>query len=374
MYLDFYGFKEKPFNLFADPEYLYLSSKHKAALAHLEYGLTDQNGFIVITGDVGTGKTTLLRHVVRHLDDRIQVAMVFNTRVTPVELVQMILREFDIYEYRKPKGQCYQILCDFFLDQFSRGNQCLVFIDEAQDLSPAGMEEIRMLSNLNEGNDTLVQVILAGQPSLQLKLERKEMRQFAQRVTTDFVLEPLEVEEIRNYVLHRMNVAGRNSGNDLFTPEAYERIYRFSQGIPRLINILCDGALVYGFADELATIDGTVIDEVVKDKKIKGQFFTEEPADQVHGTPPAAPALAKKLNIVSHRLDRLEAQFKAFRDNGNDHTIQELEKLLAAERERATRATHECGQRDMTIRMLKGRVDKLEKLRRSRDLEGRRQE
>jgi len=362
MYLDFYGFKEKPFNLFADPQYLYLSSKHWAALTHLEYGLTHQNGFVVITGDVGTGKTTLLRHVVRNLDDRMQVAMVLNTLVTPEELFQAILREFDIYDFGKTKGECYQMLCDYFLDQFSSGNRCLVFIDEAQNLSPTGMEEIRMLSNLNEGNDTLVQVILAGQPSLMLKLEHKQMRQFAQRVTTEFVLEPLEADEVSNYVIHRMNVAGRNSGNDLFTSEAYERIYRFSHGIPRLINILCDGSLVYGFADELATIGGTVIDEVVKDKKIKGQFFTEKPAAQAHGTSPAAPALAKKLNILGRRLEQLEAQVKEFRDNGNQHTVQELEKLLAAERERAARATRECGQRDMTIRMLKGRVDKLEKL------------
>jgi len=362
MYLNFYGFKEKPFNLFADPQYLYLSSEHRDALTHLEYGLTHQNGFVVITGDVGTGKTTLLRHVVRNLDDRMQVAMVFNTLVTPAELFQTILREFDIYDYRKTKDECYEMLCDYFLDQFSRGNRCLVFIDEAQNLSPTGMEEIRMLSNLNEGSDTLVQVILAGQPSLMLKLEHKQMRQFAQRVTTEFVLEPLEAQEVRTYVLHRMNVAGRNSGNELFASDAYERIYRYSHGIPRLINILCDGALVYGYADELATISGAVIDEVVQDKKIKGQFFTEQPAKQAPGTPQASPALAKKLGILSLQLAQVEAQVKQFRDNGNNHTVQALEKLLAAERERAARATHECGQRDMTIRLLKARVEKLEKL------------
>jgi general secretion pathway protein A len=296
-----------------------------------------------------------------------QVAMVFNTLVTPAELFQTILREFDIYDYRKTKGECYQMLCDYFLDQFSRGNRCLVFIDEAQNLTPTGMEEIRMLSNLNEGNDTLVQVILAGQPSLMLKLEHKHMRQFAQRVTTEFVLEPLEAEEVRNYVAHRMSVAGRNSNNGLFTPDAFQKIYRYSKGIPRLINILCDGALVYGYADELDFISGAVIDEVVKDKKIKGQFFTEQPAGQAPVKPPGPPGPATEARADSLRLDRLEAQFRELRDNGNGHTVQELEKLLAAERERADRATHECGQRDMTIRMLKSRVEKLEKLRNGKE-------
>jgi len=251
MYLTFYGFKEKPFNLLPDPDYLYLSSTHRAALNHLDYGLTDQTGFIVITGDMGTGKTILLKHLIRKLDESVQVALIFNTRVSSLELLEMILREYDLDESKKNKSRCYVELYAHFLDQYSRGNRCLLIIDEAQNLSPTGMEEIRMLSNLNAGKDNLLQIILAGQPALKLKLERKTMRQFSQRITMDFILEPLGEDETREYIVHRMEVAGRDNGNNLFTPESYHRIYRGSGGIPRLINILCDRALTYGFADEL---------------------------------------------------------------------------------------------------------------------------
>lgn len=356
MYLSFYNFTEKPFNLFADPDYLFPSSKHKAALAHLDYGLTDQSGFVVITGDVGTGKTTLLKHLIRNLDEQVQVAMVFNTRVSPLELVQMILREFDLDENQKNKSQCYRVLYDFFLSQHALGNRCLLIIDEAQSLSHHTLEEIRMLSNLNEGKDNLLQIILAGQPMLKLKLERKGMRQFAQRVTMDFVLEPLEADETRDYILHRVRVAGRENGEGLYTPTAYERIYQASRGIPRLINILCDGALVYGFADELNTIDANVIDEVLNDKRIRGQFYGNEPAREG-----PAKALSRKHNALSRRVEALEQQFKEFQDKRNDQTIRKLESLLVEEKESSRQAIRECGQKDIIIKGLKQRVEKLEK-------------
>lgn len=223
------------------------------------------------------------------------------------------------------------------------------------------LEEIRMLSNLNEGKDNLLQIILAGQPTLKLKLERKTMRQFAQRVTLDYVLEPLEADETRTYIVYRMRVAGREDGEDLFTPTAYERIYQVSRGIPRLINILCDGALVYGFADELNTIDADVINEVVNDKKIRGQFHGNEPAPQGPAKSPAPSTLSRKHNALSRRVKVLEQQFKEFQDKRNDQTIQKLENLLAEEKERTRRAILECGQKDVIIRGLKQRVDKPEK-------------
>jgi general secretion pathway protein A len=360
MYLDFYNFKEKPFSLLPDPDYLYLSTRHKAALNHLDYSLTDQTGFMLIIGDVGTGKTTLLKYLVRNLDERVQVAMVFNTRVGSLELIQMILREFELSENQRSKARCYRGLYDFLLEQYSLGNHCLLIIDEAQNLTPQTLEEVRMLSNLNEGKNNLLQFILAGQPMLKIKLERQDMRQIAQRITMDFVLEPLGPDDTRNYILHRMKVAGRNKKNDLFTPQAYERIYQASWGIPRLINILSDGALLYGFAEELKTIDANVIDEVLKDKKIKGQFFEEEPAQEVPGKVPATSTVVRNLNTLSKRVELLEKQVMEFQDGRRDETIQKLEKLLAEETERAMKTIRECGQKDVIIRGFRERIKHLE--------------
>jgi type II secretory pathway predicted ATPase ExeA len=360
MYLDFYGFKEKPFSLLPDPEYLFLSTKHKAALAHMDFGLTDQTGFILITGDVGTGKTTLLKHLVRNLDEQIQVAMVFNTRVSSLELIQMILREFDLDENPKGKGQCYRALYDFLLDQYGQGNRCLLIIDEAQNLSPQTLEEVRMLSNLNEGKNNLLQVILAGQPALKIKLERKNLRQVAQRITIDFILEPLGPDETRDYILYRMGVAGREAGDDLFTPKVHEQIYQASQGIPRLINILCDGALVYGFADELKTIDADVIHEVLADKKIRGQFFGQMAMTEETPESGAIGSLTRRVEALSKRVEHLEKRFEEFQDQRKDETIHKLEKLLADETEAARNAIRECGQKDMIVKGLRRRIENLE--------------
>lgn len=360
MYLDFYGFKEKPFSLLPDPEYLFLSTKHKAALDHLDYGLTDQTGFIIITGDVGTGKTTLLKHLVRNLDERVKVAMIFNTRVGSLELVRMILREFELNENQGSKVRCYRSLYHFVARQYALGNYCLLIIDEAHNLSRQTLEEVRMLSNLNEGKNNLLQFILAGQPLLKVKLEREDMRQFVQRITMDFVLEPLGPNETRDYIVHRMRVAGRVDGGNLFTSQAHERIYQASRGIPRLINILCDGALVYGFADELKKIDAKVIGEVLEDKKIRGQFFREEPMAEEADKAPASSVVVRKVNALTKRVWLLEKQFKEFQDVKSDQTIQELEMLLAEESKRASKAIHECGQKDLIIRGFRERIKHLE--------------
>jgi general secretion pathway protein A len=356
MYCSYYNFKEKPFNLLPDPDYLFLSSKHKSALNHLDYGLTDQTGFIIIIGDMGTGKTTLLKHMVRNLDESVQVAIVFNTNVSSLELMQMILREYDLGGNQQNKSQCYDKLYDFFLDQYALRNRCILIIDEAQNLSPTSMEEIRMLSNINIGRDNLVQIILAGQFPLKLKLEHKSMRQLAQRITMDFVIEPLGQDETREYILHRMKVAGRDNGDSLFTHETFEKIYQSSGGIPRLINILCDGALIYGFADKLTTIHANVIDEVLSEKKIKGQFYGNSPMQEKDTKERVPSNIARNLRIVSRRLQILEKQFADFQNEHYDHTIQKLEKLLDHEREKFKQVMYESGQKDVSIKVLKQRV------------------
>ena len=356
MYCSYYHFKEKPFNLLPDPDYLYLSSKHQSALNHLDYGLTDQTGFIIVIGDMGTGKTTLLKHLVQKLDESVQVAIVFNTNVSPLELMQMILREYDLGGNQPNKSKCYDELYDFFLDQYALRNRCLLIIDEAQNLSPKNMEEIRMLSNLNVGRDNLVQIILAGQFPLKLKLERKSMRQLAQRITMDFVLDPLGAYETREYILHRMKVAGRDNGDSLFAKETFEKIYQSSGGIPRLINILCDGALIYGFADKLTTIHANVINEVLSEKKIKNQFYGNSHTRAGDGKERVPSSITRNVRDISRRLEIMEKQFADFQNNHYDHTIKKLEKLLDQEREKFRRAIYESGQKDVSIKVLKQQV------------------
>jgi general secretion pathway protein A len=356
MYCSFYHFKEKPFNLLPDPDYLYLSSKHQSALNHLDYGLTDQTGFIIVIGDMGTGKTTLLKHMVRNLDESVKVAIVFNTNVSSLELMQMILREYDCGGSQYNKSKCYDELYDFFLDQYALRNRCILIIDEAQNLSPTSMEEIRMLSNINVGKDNLVQIILAGQFPLKLKLEHKSMRQLAQRITMDFVLEPLGQDETREYILHRMKVAGRDNGDTLFAHETFEKIYQSSGGIPRLINILCDGALIYGFADKLTTIHANVIDEVLSEKKIKSQFYDNSHTREGDIKEQVPSTLIRNIRHVSRRLEIMEKQFADFQNQHYDHTIQKLEKLLEEERAKLRRAIYVSGQKDVSIKVLKQRV------------------
>ena len=226
-------------------------------------------------------------------------------------------------------------------------------------LQNEGMEEIRMLSNLNVGRDNLVQIILAGQFPLKLKLERKSMRQVAQRITMDFVLEPLGANETREYILHRMKVAGRDNGDTLFSRETFEKIYQSSGGIPRLINILCDGALIYGFADKLTTIHATVIDEVLSEKKIKNQFYGNSHTREGDTQERVPSTITRNIRDVSRRLEILEKQFADFQNNHYDHTIQKLEKLLDLEREKFKQAIYESGQKDVSIKVLRQRVAEL---------------
>jgi len=271
----------------------------------------------------------------------------------------MRLREYDLGGDQSNKSTCYDALNDFFLDQYALRNRCVLIIDEAQNLSPTAMEEIRMLSNINVGRDNLVQIILAGQYPLKLKLERKSMRQLSQRITLDFVLEPLGADETREYILHRMKVAGRDNGDSIFARETFEKIHESSGGIPRLINILCDGALIYGFADKLTTIHANVIDEVLSEKKIKNQFYGNSHTREGDVKERVPSSITRNVRDVSRRLELLEKQFTEFQDQHYEQTIQKLEKLLDLEREKYRQLMYESGQKDVSIKVLKQRIAEL---------------
>ncbi len=248
MYSSFFGLNESPFNLTPDPKYLYLSTQHREALNHLIYGINERKGFIVITGGIGTGKTTLCRTLLASLDPKVDSALIFNSYVTDIELLEAVNQEFGINMEGLEKGKKNYIdaLNRFLLANFASGRNAIILIDEAQNLSNEVLEQIRMLSNLETEKEKLLQIILVGQPELQDKLKSTALRQLNERITVRYNLKHLAEEDIHNYIEHRLEVAG-NKGSLRFSDAACRRIYRHSSGNPRRINAVSDRALLIAF-------------------------------------------------------------------------------------------------------------------------------
>ena len=265
MYETFYGFRSKPFSLLPDPEFLYLSKKHQMALTLLEYGLMNQASFSVITGDIGTGKTTLIRQLLNQMERDMVVGLISNTHPSFGDLLQWILLAFNLECHSKEKVDMYKTFMDFLIKQYAANRRSILIIDEAQNMSPQALEELRMLSNVNSDKDQVLQVILAGQPGLRDNLRDPRLEQFAQRIAVDYNLTPLNAEETREYIRHRLSVAGGSP--DMFDDEACEAVFRYSGGIPRLVNLLCDTALVYGYAEQVPRIGAQTIEDVARDKQ-----------------------------------------------------------------------------------------------------------
>ncbi len=264
MYENYYGLTEKPFSLLPDPDYLYLSRHHQKALTLLEYGILNQAGFCVISGQAGAGKTTLIRQLLNRFDKDTTIGLLSNTHASFEELLAWILMSFDLPYQNKSKTELYQCFVDFLIEQYAQKRHTVLIIDEAQNMSPAALEELRMLSNINADKDQLLQMILMGQPGLLKNLQRPELRQFAQRIAVDYQLGAMNEKETCAYIRHRLKVAGADM--TIFNDDACKAVYYHSRGLPRLINLLCDTALVYGFAENLAVIDKRIIDDVVKER------------------------------------------------------------------------------------------------------------
>jgi len=278
LYTSFYGLKEKPFNLNPDPSYLFWSSGHENAYTHLEYAITENKGFGVITGEVGSGKTTLINHLINKIPKDFHLALINNPDVSPVQLLKMICNEYELEITGDDKTSLLESIYSFLLQTYANQQRVILIIDEAQNLPTETIEEIRMLSNREAEKEHLIQIILVGQPELKEKLQRRSLRQFTQRVTVHAHLGRLTTDDVKRYIRHRLKVAGADNP-DLFTQDAIEALQSYSEGIPRLINIICDTALVYGFADELKSIDRTVIDQVLADRKSGGILFGGQQAD-----------------------------------------------------------------------------------------------
>lgn len=264
MYENYYGLAEKPFSLLPDPEYLYLSRHHQKALTLLEYGILNQAGFCVISGQAGSGKTTLIRYLLNRFDEDTTVGLLSNTHESFEELLAWILMSFGLPYQDKSKTELYQLFVDFLIEQYAKKRHTVLIIDEAQNMSPAALEELRMLSNVNADKDQLLQMILMGQPGLLKNLQRPELKQFAQRIAVDYKLEAMNEDETCAYIRHRLKVAGAEA--DIFDESACRAVYYHSRGLPRLINLLCDTALVYGYAENIQLLDKGIVDDVVMER------------------------------------------------------------------------------------------------------------
>ena len=264
MYESFYGLKTKPFSLLPDPDFLYMGKKHRIALTLLEYAMMNNAGFCVITGEIGAGKTTLLRRLLANLEGHITVGMITNTHQSFGELLDWVLSAYGIHQPGLGKVEMHQRLVDFLLEQYANNKTTLLIVDEAQNMPVSTLEELRMLSNINSEKDLVLQVILSGQPDLRDTLRRPELKQFAQRISVDYHLDALTSNETSSYIQHRLVTAGAT--DDIFTPQACRLIHEYTGGVPRLINLLCDTALVYGFADQKKTVDADLVEEMVNER------------------------------------------------------------------------------------------------------------
>src|SRR5262245_28120891 len=268
MYEAFYGLSEPPFRLTPDPHYLYLSTHHREALGHLLFGIREGTGFIAVTGDIGTGKTTLLRALLRDLEANTIVGYIFNPALSDLELLQTVNSEFSLPATSTSKKELVDELNRFLVAQKLAGKRVVIIVDEAQNLPPATLEQLRLLSNLETETTKLLQIVLVGQPELKLLLGRPELAQLNQRITVRWHLLPLDRAETGRYVLHRLRIAGGPATADIFSPAALRLIYRYSGGVPRLINIAAHRALLAGYTREQRTIGPALMRHVLAELRV----------------------------------------------------------------------------------------------------------
>ena len=319
MYEAFYGLREKPFNLTPDPKYLYLSEKHHEAFAHLLFGIKNRSGFVLVAGEIGTGKTTICRNLLNQLDRDTEVAFVFNPSLNPGELLKKVNKEFGIPSQAERVPDLVEELNLYLLEAAAKGKNCVLLIDEAQNLSPEVLEQIRLLSNLETETEKLLQIILIGQPELVEKLALKELRQLNQRITARYYLKPLSELETLQYIAYRLHVAGGRR-KVRFERTAIRAIYKFSGGTPRVINALCDRALLIGYTKEAHTITPAIVKQAAQE--IQGEHVSRRAplAPRLKAWMPS-PALIAAVALVlltvyfiAPPLERLAQEWAAYND------------------------------------------------------------
>lgn len=358
MYESFYNLQGRPFQLTPDPRFYFGSKTHKKAMAYLTYGLNQGEGFIIVTGDIGTGKTTLIRHLFDTLDrNEFVAAMIVSTQLSAEDLLRSVVAAFGLDAQAEVKGQLLSRLEQYLREQFAHGRRALLVVDEGQNLSNAALEEMRMLSNFQEGDRALVQSFIVGQPEFRDRVfGAPELEQLRQRIIATHHLEPMEPDELADYIQHRLSLVGWDN-DPAFTADAVEAIYRHSAGVPRRLNTLCSRILLYGALEELHTIDGDTVASVISDMAVDNRdvtpvssartpavnlqndasiplenaaprpFSPPPPAQPVAPPPPpqpAAPAAPGADAATENRLNKLEDMMKS-----QDQTLQQLTQLMA---------------------------------------------
>jgi general secretion pathway protein A len=292
MYKEFFGLRANPFNVNPDPRYLYLTRHTEEALACLTYGIQSRKGFVLLTGEVGTGKTTLINKLMEWLRlQQVATAFIFNSRMDVPQLLDFMMADFGIPCDTKSKSQILQRLYNWLLDRYRAGETAVLVIDEAQNLSDEVLEEIRMLTNLETFTEKLLQIILVGQPELEQRLKQPQLRQLRQRLTLRAKTHAFNLEETNAYIHQRLRIAGSN-GQAIFEPEAVVGLFRYSGGIPRVINLLCEHCLVSAFVDQKKTVPVGMVDTVARD------FDLSDGTSPAVVTTPVVPHAQEKFDLV----------------------------------------------------------------------------
>lgn len=268
MYEQYFSLKCKPFELIPNPDFLFMSSTHKKAITYLDYGIKERIGFILLTGEIGSGKTTIIRNLIKNLNGSVRLSRVNNTKVSSEQLLSMINEDFGLDIEGKGKTKLLSELNEFLIEEYANKHQPILLIDEAQNLSPELLEEIRLLSNLETDRAKLLQIILIGQPELKKTLMLPELRQLRQRININYHISPLSIDETARYIKHRLTVAGNPDVIGL-GEDTIQKIYQFSAGIPRLINILCDFSLLTAYTEGADKVNSNIVYEVVDDLKAR---------------------------------------------------------------------------------------------------------
>jgi len=330
MYLDHFKFTEPPFLLTPDPRFLYLSKAHSRAITFMEYAIVNRDGFAVITGEIGSGKTTLISKLLLGLDADTIIARIFHTHVDGIEFLQALLEEFGVKEYGDTKVALLNQINSYLLEAYASNKKIILIVDEAQNLSEKLLEEIRLLTDLETNNEKLMNLILVGQPELNETLDQPALEQLTQRIRFRFHIGPLSEGEMAEYIRHRLSVAGSDA--EVFTKTALPILYKYTGGIPRLINALCDVALICGFSEDSSSVNNKIVKTAIKELEWKP--FHERYKDADKGTlnkkihrndSKEIMALEDKINKfinaqerhveeMKHTLMRLEAKIEAYQD------------------------------------------------------------
>jgi len=305
MYKEFFGLRANPFNVNPDPRYLYLTRHTEEALACLTYGIQSRKGFVLLTGEVGTGKTTLINKLMEWLRlQQVATAFIFNSRLDVPQFLDFMMSDFAIPCDSKSKSQILQRLYNWLLDRYRAGETAVLVVDEAQNLSDEVLEEIRMLTNLETFTEKLLQIVLVGQPELEHRLKQPQLRQLRQRLTLRAKTHPFNLEETKAYVTQRLRIAGSN-GDAIFDQDAMMALYRYSGGVPRVINLLCEHCLVSAFVDQKKTVAADIVDSVAKDFDLSDGTAAAALAPVVPPTSPEKFDLVDALRTLATLADRL---------------------------------------------------------------------